>query len=104
MSDMVHPVVFLFDVDNTLLDNDRIAADLRRYLTREVGAERQECYWALFEQLRGELGYEDPDGGEAALGRPRDDGLPAAWPLRPTLPRSRSSVSASCSATTSTHW
>jgi len=39
MSDVVHPV--LFDVDNTLLDNDRIAADLRRYLTREVGAERR---------------------------------------------------------------
>ncbi len=51
--------VFLLDVDNTLLDNDRVAADLKRYLTREVGAERQERYWALFEQLRQELGYAD---------------------------------------------
>jgi hypothetical protein len=34
------PVVFLLDVDNTLLDNDRVAADLRRYLIREVGMER----------------------------------------------------------------
>jgi FMN phosphatase YigB (HAD superfamily) len=52
-------VVFLFDVDNTLIDNDRIAADLRRYLTREVGAGRQERYWAIFEALRTELGYAD---------------------------------------------
>ena len=51
--------VFLIDVDNTLLDNDHIAADLKRHLTREVGAERQERYWALFEQLRTELGYAD---------------------------------------------
>jgi hypothetical protein len=51
--------VFLIDVDNTLLDNDRVAADLKRHLTREVGAERQERYWALFEQLRQELGYAD---------------------------------------------
>ena len=52
-------VVFLLDVDNTLLDNDRVAADLKRHLTREVGAERQERYWAIFEQLRVELGYAD---------------------------------------------
>ena len=52
-------VVFLFDVDNTLLDNDRIAADLRRHLEREVGHERQQRYWAIFEELRAELGYAD---------------------------------------------
>jgi len=52
-------VVFLIDVDDTLLDNDRVADDLKRHLTREVGAERQERYWALFEQLRQELGYAD---------------------------------------------
>ena len=52
-------VVFLLDVDNTLLDNDRITADLRRYLVRELGAEREERYWALFEALRSELGYAD---------------------------------------------
>ncbi len=53
------PVVFLFDVDNTLLDNDRVAADLRKHLTEAFGAERQERYWVLFEQLRSELGYAD---------------------------------------------
>ncbi len=53
------PVVFLLDVDNTLLDNDRIADDLRRHLTREVGAEAQERYWAIFEDLRKKLGYAD---------------------------------------------
>ena len=53
------PVVFLFDVDNTLLDNDRVAQDLRKHLTGSFGAERQERYWVLFEQLRQELGYAD---------------------------------------------
>ncbi len=54
-----HPVVFLVDVDNTLLDNDRVVADLMRYLEREVGHERQQRYWAIFEELRTELGYAD---------------------------------------------
>src|SRR5258706_15282410 len=54
-----HRVVFLFDVDNTLLDNDRVTRDLRNYLEREVGPERNEHYWQIFEQLRTELGYAD---------------------------------------------
>jgi hypothetical protein len=53
------PVVFLFDVDNTLLDNDRVTGDLRRYLTREVGAAHTSEYFSIFEKLRGELGYAD---------------------------------------------
>jgi len=53
------PVVFLLDVDNTLLDNDRIADDLREYLTRTFGAERQQRYWAIFEELRIQVGYAD---------------------------------------------
>src|SRR2546427_5718291 len=52
-------VVFLLDVDNTLVDNDRIAADLKRHLTKEVGEGRQQQYWEIFEQLRAELGYAD---------------------------------------------
>ena len=52
-------IVFLFDVDNTLLDNDRVTADLKKFLDRSVGREREECYWKLFEQLRTELGYAD---------------------------------------------
>jgi phosphoglycolate phosphatase-like HAD superfamily hydrolase len=52
-------VVFLFDVDNTLLDNDRIAADLKRHLTKTVGERSQEQYWQIFEELRAELGYAD---------------------------------------------
>jgi hypothetical protein len=52
-------VVFLFDVDNTLLDNDRVTADLMRHLKREPGEELQRQYWILFEQLRSELGYAD---------------------------------------------
>jgi FMN phosphatase YigB (HAD superfamily) len=53
------PVVFLFDVDNTLLDNDRVTSDLKRYLEKEVGIERSACYWSIFEALRTELGYAD---------------------------------------------
>ena len=52
-------LVFLFDVDNTLLDNDRVTADLKRQLEHEVGHERQERYWTIFEELRTELGYAD---------------------------------------------
>jgi FMN phosphatase YigB (HAD superfamily) len=52
-------VVVLFDVDNTLLDNDRVTADLRRYLEGELGPERTARYFALFEELRRDLGYAD---------------------------------------------
>jgi FMN phosphatase YigB (HAD superfamily) len=54
-----HALVFLFDVDNTLLDNDRVIRDLRRHLERKVGRERSDRYWAIFEELRSELGYAD---------------------------------------------
>jgi FMN phosphatase YigB (HAD superfamily) len=56
---VTHPVVFLLDVDNTLLDNDRIEQDLRRYLEREFGEARRDQYWEIFETLRRELGYAD---------------------------------------------
>lgn len=52
-------VVFLLDVDNTLLDNDAVQDDLRDHLEREFGHASSECYWEIFEQLRGELGYAD---------------------------------------------
>jgi len=51
--------VFLFDVDNTLLNNDRVTADLKRYLEANVGPESSLRYWQLFESLRSELGYAD---------------------------------------------
>ncbi len=70
-------LVFLFDVDNTLLDNDRVIADLKRHLEQQVGPERQQRYWDFFEKLRSELGYADYLG---ALQRyrveyPRDPGV-----------------------------
>ena len=52
-------VVFLLDVDNTLLDNDRVIADLRDHLEREFGSASAARYWAIFEGLRSELGYAD---------------------------------------------
>ena len=70
-------VVFLFDVDNTLLDNDRVSADLRRHLEHEVGAEQQKRYWAIFEELRKELGYADSLGAlqRYRVEHPRDPNL-----------------------------
>jgi FMN phosphatase YigB (HAD superfamily) len=66
------PLVFLLDVDNTLLDNDQIIADLKHHLTRVFGAERQKRYWTIFEHLRDELGYSDYLG---ALQRYRAENL-----------------------------
>jgi FMN phosphatase YigB (HAD superfamily) len=54
-----HDVVFLLDVDNTLLDNDQVVADLRAHLIDEFGQASADRYWATFEQLRSELGYAD---------------------------------------------
>ncbi|MDA8107003.1 MAG: HAD family hydrolase [Betaproteobacteria bacterium] len=52
-------LVFLFDVDNTLLDNDRVQDDLRAELAHRFGAAARERYWAILEALREELGYVD---------------------------------------------
>jgi FMN phosphatase YigB (HAD superfamily) len=52
-------LVFLFDVDDTLLDNDRVEADLAAHLAEAYGAEAGNRYWDIFEKLRQELGYAD---------------------------------------------
>jgi FMN phosphatase YigB (HAD superfamily) len=52
-------VVSLLDVDNTLLDNDAVHRDLSDHLERQFGAASRDRYWAIFETLRGELGYAD---------------------------------------------
>jgi FMN phosphatase YigB (HAD superfamily) len=54
----MHDLVFLFDVDNTLLDNDRVEADLAAHLTESYGVDSK-LYWDIFERLRRELGYAD---------------------------------------------
>ncbi len=54
-----HDVVFLFDCDNTLLDNDHVLADLRAHMVREFGEQNSARYWEIFENLRSELGYAD---------------------------------------------
>ena len=51
--------VFLIDVDNTLLDNDAVIADLRRHVAGALGDDCERQYWTIFEQLRSELGYAD---------------------------------------------
>jgi phosphoglycolate phosphatase-like HAD superfamily hydrolase len=59
MSTPRHRTAFLFDVDNTLLDNDQIIVELQRHLDQEVGADRAAHYWEIFEKTRTELGYAD---------------------------------------------
>jgi len=70
-------VVVLFDVDDTLLDNDQVTLDLRRYLMQEVGAGRTEQYFEIFEKLRTELGYADYLGAlqQYRVRHPRDHHL-----------------------------
>ncbi|MFL5386393.1 MAG: HAD family hydrolase [Longimicrobiaceae bacterium] len=72
-----HDVVFLFDVDNTLLDTDRVTADLRRHLSGAFGEGPARWYWDTFEALRGELGYADYLGAlqRFRVEHPRDPNL-----------------------------
>src|SRR6266545_2742012 len=88
--------VFLLDVDNTLLDNDRAQDEYLRYIAQECGPEAAARYWDIFQQLVAELGYADylaalqryrledshPRGDQAAVGRAGDDSLCTAGSLR----------------------
>ena len=55
----VADLVILIDVDNTLVDNDRIQADMGEYMVSMYGAKVRDRYWAIFEKIRSELGYAD---------------------------------------------
>jgi beta-phosphoglucomutase-like phosphatase (HAD superfamily) len=52
-------VVFLFDVDNTLIDNDRVQADLKVHMEQRYGVAARDRYWEILEELRSKLGYVD---------------------------------------------
>ncbi len=67
-------VVFLFDVDNTLIDNDHIVADMKSNLALDIGEDQQAQYWEYFEELRTELGYADYLGAlqRYRINHPRD--------------------------------
>jgi FMN phosphatase YigB (HAD superfamily) len=74
---MAQTTVFLLDVDNTLLDNDGVTADLKKHLLDTFGDARAQRYWELFEQLRTELGYADYLGAlqRYRIENPRDTSL-----------------------------
>lgn len=55
----VQPIVFLVDVDNTLLDNDSVQQDLKDHLERAYGRDARDRYWRILEDLFAELGYRD---------------------------------------------
>ncbi len=59
MTPVIADIVFLFDVDNTLLDNDRFQDELREHLRLFHGGRALNRYWAAFEKLWSELGYAD---------------------------------------------
>jgi FMN phosphatase YigB (HAD superfamily) len=66
----IHTIVFLVDVDNTLLDNDGVQHDLKNHLERAYGPDARDRYWRILEDLFLELGYRDYLG---ALQRFRDE-------------------------------
>ena len=76
-NDRTRDTVFLFDVDNTLIDNDRVSADLKRHLEATVGEPSAQRYWDIFEKLRAELGYADYLGAlqRYRVERPREPRL-----------------------------
>src|SRR3954470_16688267 len=88
---MMHNTVFLFDVDNTLLDNDRVQADLHVHIGIEHGIAARNRYWEIFEKLRDELGYADylgaleryPDRPDAAPHRLAGHRAPHRHPTAP---------------------
>jgi FMN phosphatase YigB (HAD superfamily) len=55
----MHEIVFLFDVDNTLLDNDRVQDDLSEHLAQNYGVAARDRYWEILRALAEELGYND---------------------------------------------
>ena len=59
MASETSDIVFLFDVDNTLLDNDRVQQELREHLEASYGRAARERYWAIYDELFGTLGYAD---------------------------------------------
>src|SRR6202162_5788932 len=71
-------VAFLFDVDNTLVDNDAVIEDLRRHLIDAFGADCERRYWEIFEERRRELGYADYLGAlqRYRVEHPRDPHVP----------------------------
>jgi len=76
-SDANRGIVFFFDVDNTLLNNDRVTEDLRQHLAKKVGEASGRRYWEIFEQIRTELGYADYLGAlqRYRIEHPRDPKL-----------------------------
>jgi len=72
-----HDIIFLFDCDNTLLDNDHVQADLRAHLEQQFGVASSDRYWKILEELRCELGYVDYLGAlqRYRLGSGCDTGL-----------------------------
>jgi FMN phosphatase YigB (HAD superfamily) len=70
-------LVYLVDVDNTLLDNDAVIEDLRKHLRDAFGADLEARYWEIFEDLRRELGYADYLGAlqRYRIERPREPRL-----------------------------
>jgi FMN phosphatase YigB (HAD superfamily) len=54
-----HSIVFLVDVDNTLIDNDGIQQDLKDHLESAYGLASRVRYWKILEDLFEEVGYRD---------------------------------------------
>lgn len=75
----VSDIVFLLDVDNTLLDNNRFRADLDTRLLRDFGAAGRDRYWVCYESERGRLGYADYLAALQAFRAGLDDDPDLLW-------------------------
>ena len=53
------PIIFLVDVDDTLLNGDCIQTDFKQHMEREFGIQCRDRYWVIQEELFNELGYRD---------------------------------------------
>jgi FMN phosphatase YigB (HAD superfamily) len=52
-------LVFLLDVDNTLINNDQVKEDFNAHLEVELGPKLTERFWDIYEQARKERGVVD---------------------------------------------
>jgi FMN phosphatase YigB (HAD superfamily) len=85
-------LAFLLDVDNTLIDNDRVKVDLRQDIDSLVGPERGRLFWDLYEEVRDEVDYVDLPRTLERFSRacPEERGFPAMAALILGYPFERS--------------
>ncbi|WP_158744178.1 HAD family hydrolase [Acidisphaera sp. L21] len=73
------PLVFLVDVDNTLLDNDQFQDALKAHIAKVSGPAARDRYWEIQEHLFHSLGYRDYLGAFQTYRLERPEDVDAIW-------------------------